>query len=92
VFLDVQNGKRKTLPKQWEISNHVVAPSRTWVRKLRRHHKLSYHDFGGVVGVQAADVKAWEAGKGKPSGSACRLMGLLAKKPYLVEFMRSPWK
>jgi hypothetical protein len=92
VFLDLRSGTRKDPPRTWGRFNHVVVPDGAWIRGLRRQHELSHHDFGGIVGVQAADVRAWEGGKSAPNGSACRLMGLLSRKPYLVEFMRRPWK
>jgi DNA-binding transcriptional regulator YiaG len=92
VVKDLEAGKRKSLPRTWGSTNYVIIPSPAWIRAVRRRFKLTAHEFGGLVGLQAADIKAWETGKEVPSGSASRLMGLLARKPHLVKFMRSPWK
>lgn len=78
--------------KVWPRINQVVIPGPTWITAARRHLGLSFHEFGGVVGAQAEDVKSWEKGKTKPSPSASRLMGLMVQKPHLVRFMMRPWK
>lgn len=92
VFMEFESGKRKKLPRNWKITNSVTIPSPAWIRAVRRRFKLSLLEFAGVVGLQQADIKAWETGKKVPDGTASRLMGLLARKPHLVKFMRAPWK
>jgi DNA-binding transcriptional regulator YiaG len=89
---DYESGKLKKLPRGWGRTNYVAAPSSAWIRAVRRRFKLDLHEFGGLVGLQAADVKAWERGKEVPNSSATRLLGLLALKPHLVKFMQSSWK
>jgi len=92
VVWDVESGKRKDFPRSWSRTNVVDIPTPIWIRAVRRRFKLSLHDFGGLVGLQAADIKAWETGKEVPDAPASRLMGLLAQKPHLVKFMQSAWK
>src|SRR5262245_41744933 len=70
--------------KVWPRFNHVVIPGPSWITTARRSMGLSAQELGGVVGVRAADVRAWEKGKAKPSPAASRLMGLMVQKPYLV--------
>lgn len=92
IFMDLESGKRKSLPRGWKIENAFTIPSPAWIRAARRRFKLTPQEFGAVVGLQAEGVKAWESGKKVPDGTAARLMGLLVRKPHLVKFMRQPWK
>jgi DNA-binding transcriptional regulator YiaG len=91
VFNDFVSGKRKRLPLTWSVTNYVVVPSPIWIRAVRRRFGLTTHDFGSLVGLQAADIKSWEKGTEVPNASASRLMGLLAQKPHLVKFMGQAW-
>ena len=91
VMDDLFSGKRKRPPRTWSRTNSVSLPSARWIRAFRRSLKLDFHEFGGLVGMQDADVREWGKGKSHPSVSASRLLGLLALKPHLVKFMRGPW-
>lgn len=84
-------GRRKRIPLGWSRRNSVSLPTARWIRAFRRSLKLDFHEFGGLAGVQDADVREWENGKSSPSTSASRLLGLLALKPHLVKFMQAPW-
>jgi len=88
---DLLSGRRKRPPRSWGRHISVDLPTAQWVRAFRRSLKLDFHDFGGLAGVQDADVREWESGKSRPSASASRLLGLLSLKPHLVKFMRSEW-
>ena len=91
IFMDWASGKRKRLPRSWDSTNVVRTPSRSWLMAVRKRFKLTAHEFGGLVGMQASDVKDWETGKQRPGPSTSRLLGLLAQKPYLVKFMQRSW-
>src|SRR5260221_13306117 len=91
IAKDLHSGRRKRPPRSWGRRNVVTLPTAQWIRAFRRSLKLDFHEFGGLAGVQDADVREWESGKSRPSASASRLLGLLSLKPHLVKFMSSEW-
>jgi len=55
------------------------------IKNLRKELGMSQKLFAGYLGVSQKTVEAWEAGKNKPSGVACRLLTILQKDTSLPE-------
>ncbi|NNM55094.1 MAG: helix-turn-helix domain-containing protein [Spirochaetales bacterium] len=70
----------------------VIEPVPKWeaqkVRTLRQELKLSQSIFGVVLGVSKKTVEAWESGKNIPSGSASRLMEVIANEKDILTRQR----
>lgn len=47
------------------------------IKGIRSSVGMSQKSFAGYLGVSIKTVEAWEAGKNKPSGTACRLLSIL---------------
>ena len=54
------------------------------IRTIRMNHGMSQAVFANFMGVSKKTVEAWERGRNKPTGSACRLLDLLDKNYDLI--------
>lgn len=54
------------------------------VSRTRQTLNLSQRDLAQMLGVSPRTVGAWESGKNRPSGVACRLLYLLDTDPSLA--------
>jgi putative transcriptional regulator len=52
-----------------------------WARRVRRRVGLSQVEFARCIGVQAATVRDWEAGRAAPMGTARTLLRLIDRIP-----------
>jgi putative transcriptional regulator len=55
------------------------------IASLRHKHALSQPVFAAFLGVSVATVRAWEQGAKVPSGSASRLLQILAAVPNVFQ-------
>src|SRR5437763_1508054 len=57
------------------------------VLALRSRLKLSQGNLALLLNVPIRTVRHWEAGKGKPSGAAARLLQIYSERPEIVDFI-----
>ena len=55
------------------------------IASLRHKHSISQPVFAAFLGVSVATVRAWEQGAKVPSGSASRLLQILAAVPNVFQ-------
>lgn len=55
------------------------------VKAIRTNLRMTQKNFALIVGVSLKTVEAWESGKNSPSGSASRIMEIIAKDPVVLE-------
>lgn len=55
------------------------------VKAIRTNLRMTQKNFALIVGVSQKTVEAWESGKNSPSGSASRIMEIIAKDPVVLE-------
>lgn len=55
------------------------------VKAIRKNLRMTQKNFALIVGVSLKTVEAWESGKNSPSGSASRIMEIIAKDPVVLE-------
>ena len=65
------------------------------IRAIRMAARMTQTAFAAYMGVSAKAVEAWEKGTNHPTGSACRLLELLAggklgEMPFLVHAENRP--
>ena len=51
------------------------------IKQIRKKSGLTQAFFADFLGVSVKTVEAWESGRNKPSGAACRLLALTKKDP-----------
>jgi len=51
------------------------------IRRIRDSLKMSQGFFADVIGVSKKTVESWEYGRGKPSGAAARMIGIVEVDP-----------
>ena len=67
----------------------VCSYDKTKIRSIRIEAGFTQSMMASYMGVSKKTVEAWESGKNKPSGSACRLLqildeGLLSRVPFVT--------
>lgn len=73
-------GKRQLKRSTVEIEplKEYTAPK---IKAIRTNIGYSQKLFADYLGVSTKTVEAWEAGKNKPSGIACRILSMLETDP-----------
>ena len=71
-------------------ANHVsITPPKRFdaneIKSIRKKLNMSQGFFAETLGVSKKTVEAWEYGKGKPSGSASRLLSIVAVDPEAIK-------
>ena len=71
-------------------SNYVAAtPPKEYsadeIRAIRKNLNMSQGFFAEVVGVSKKTVESWEYGRGKPSGTAARMLFIMEIDPDAVK-------
>lgn len=51
------------------------------IKSIRKKTGLSQNLFAKYMGVSIKTVEAWEAGKNRPNGTACRLLKITNQEP-----------
>lgn len=64
---------------------HDVAVASIDVAKVRRKTGLSQSEFAKSIGVAKGTLLNWEQGRRQPTGPAQVLLGLIAKRPSVVQ-------
>lgn len=62
------------------LCDGVPAYTGEQVKVLRSRLKLSQADLADMMNASASAVRAWEAGRKKPSGLSCKLLDVLDRK------------
>ena len=68
----------------------VKEMSSTQIKKLRLREKVSQPIFASCLNISAATIKKWEQGEKRPSGSALKLLNLIAERG--LDFLTSHYK
>jgi putative transcriptional regulator len=55
------------------------------IRAIRMMNNLTQASFADVMGVSKKTVEAWETGRNKPVGAACRLISLIETNASIPE-------
>ena len=63
----------------------VTAYTKEQVKQIRRSTGMSQRNFARYMGISPKTVEAWEAGRNKPVGSACRLLALTKTDPQFPQ-------
>ena len=75
--IDYANGKGTA-----RTVTYKIAPVEEWnkeqIRQIRMGAQMTQHVFADYLGVSVKTVEAWERGRTRPNGPACRLMSFLA--------------
>lgn len=65
-----------------KTTTFIIEPVKTYkntqIRNIRQHAGMTQSVFANYMGVSPKTVEAWENGKNHPTGSACRLLDILA--------------
>lgn len=51
------------------------------IKKIRKSTGLTQVLFANYLGVSPKTIEAWEAGRNKPNGSACRILSITKSNP-----------
>ena len=55
--------------------------SATEIKEIRKSTGLTQVLFANYLGVSLKTVEAWESGRNKPNGSACRMLAITKSNP-----------
>jgi putative transcriptional regulator len=55
------------------------------IRSIRNSTGLTQRTFAEYMGVSIKTVEAWEAGRNRPEGAACRLLALTKSDPLFPQ-------
>lgn len=75
--IEYESGSGKARKKSFQF-NPVIKYSKEEVKTIRTNASMSQASFAAYMGVCKKTVEAWECGRIKPSGPACRLMYILS--------------
>jgi putative transcriptional regulator len=74
----VDDAKGRTQLKRNTI---IIEPLKEYdaqkIKRIRQNVNMSQRAFAGYLGISPKTVEAWESGKNKPSGIACRMLNML---------------
>lgn len=63
---------------------YVITPVKKYsniqIKRIRNDANMTQRVFANYMGVSPKTVEAWEIGRNKPTGPACRLLSLLEKE------------
>ena len=72
------NLKARTTVLSIEPLTHFTAED---IKRIRKSTGLTQQMFAGFMGVSIKTVEAWESGRNKPEGPACRILSLIKRDP-----------
>ncbi len=76
--IDYANGKGSARTVTYTI-DPVIKLNKDQIRDIRMQARMTQNVFADYLGVSVKTVEAWECGRTRPTGPACRLISLLAK-------------
>lgn len=88
-----KKGKKKLRVSKIEIPD----PAPVWTKKeiadiRKKIFQVSQPVFANILCVTASTVRAWEQGRKKPSGSACRLIQIISIKPEIIRGLKAIYR
>ena len=75
--IEYESGSGKTRKKSFQFDS-VIKYSKEEIKSIRSDAGMSQASLAAYMGVCKKTVEAWECGRIKPSGPACRLMYILS--------------
>ena len=75
--IEYERGSGKARKKSFQFDS-VIKYSKEEIKNIRSDAGMSQASFAAYMGVCKKTVEAWECGRIKPSGPACRLMYILS--------------
>ena len=72
------NLKARTTVLSIEPVTHFTAED---IKHIRKSTGLTQQMFASLMGVSVKTVEAWESGRNKPEGPACRILAMIARDP-----------
>ena len=94
VFDEIKAGLNEAIEFE---KGHLEAPTRTLsvspvetfsadeIKAIRKRTHLTQVLFARYLGVSLKTVEAWESGRNRPNGAACRLLSLTKNDPAFPE-------
>ena len=80
--------ERGNLPNV-RVDKITIAPLHNYkgveIKNIRTQQKMTQRLFAEALGVSVKTIEAWESGTNKPSGTANRMLELLAQDSKLLE-------
>lgn len=99
LFNDLREGLKQAIDFEKgegsaKVTTYIISPakpySRQQIKELRVDKGMSQATFALFMGVSKKTVEAWEGGRSHPTGSAYRLMDILAEsKEGDLSFVKS---
>lgn len=83
--IDYAKGDNKKARLKSVFIEEVPLLNKADVKAIRTNLRMTQKNFALIVGVSQKTVEAWESGKNSPSGSASRIMEIIAKDPVVLE-------
>lgn len=72
------NLKARTTVISIEPLAHYTAED---IKRIRMSTDLTQRMFASFMGVSVKTVEAWESGRNRPEGPACRILAMIEKNP-----------
>lgn len=63
----------------------AVPPQKGEITALRERSEMSMREFSAILGVSPSSISAWESGKKRPEGLACRFLDMLIRDNSLID-------
>ena len=88
LFEDLQTGLEQAIAYEQGVGGgkaitYIIAPvteySKTEIKHIRERAGMTQKVFASYMGVSSKTVEAWECGRTHPTGSASRLLDILAE-------------
>ena len=79
-----EQGKVEVPTKTMSISSLPEYDAKK-VKEIRAKTGMTQRFFAEFMGVSVKTVEAWESGRNKPAGSACRLLSFADKDPLFPQ-------
>ncbi len=77
--IDYEKGMSEARVRTFIISP-VIRYKKSEIRNIRMNAGMTQAVFADFMGVSKKTVEAWECGRTHPTGSACRLIQILAEQ------------
>ena len=75
----------KNAAERGKYKEEIRMPSSGEILQTRKNANMTQRMFARTLAVPLRTVEAWESGRGRPDGSACRLIGLIRSNPRFAD-------
>lgn len=82
--IDYEKGKLSAKTTVLEIAPIEIYSAQE-IRSIRQSTGLTQKKFAMFLGVSVKTVEAWESGRNRPEGSACRMLALTKADPQFPQ-------